>query len=366
MDNLKKVGKVEAIGLMVMIMINQIILNLGNVLILATGSSAWINIIYISILAVLFTLLICKLFQPFENADILDVSEFLGGKFLKIIIGIVYILFFLFLSALLLRYLTSSLKLIYFNNSPLVFLLLFFIVPSVIVVKMGIKAIAKVNLVFMPILLISMLVILFSTSKYFVPQRIFPIFGFGLNKTLLSGTINICSFISIGYLYFLIPILKDPKQFKKIAVSSIIFSAIYLFLSVICLLMMFPFISFTDEMLSIYLLTRMIEFGRFLQRIDAIFILIWILSMLSFISISSFLISDIFKKLTKIKDSKYIVYCIGGLLFSIALSIKNIAIIKYLENIVLKYIILVVVFIISLIILVLGYFKKKRKVLNEN
>ena len=94
-------------------------------------------------------------------------------------------------------------------------------------------------------------------------------------------------FLVMSYLYFLIPILKNPEQFKKVAFISTIISAIYLFLSVICLLMMFSFISFSEELLSVYLLTRMIEFGRFFQRIDAIFILIWILAMISFLSISS-------------------------------------------------------------------------------
>lgn len=367
MDNLQKIGKFEAIGLILMIMINQIILNLGNTLILTTGSSSWINIIYITILTIFIILLICKLFKPFEVSDLLDVSEFLGGNFLKIIVGILYLIFFLFLAGILLRYLANSLKLIYFNNTPLTFLLFFLIVPSIIVARMGIKTISKVNLIFMPILLISMLIILFATSKYFVPQRFFPIFGFGLDKIFLSGTINICSFVGLAYLYFLIPVLKEPKQFKKIALSSIIISAIYLFLSVICLIMMFPFISFTDEMLSIYLLARMIEFGRFLQRIDAVFILIWILSMLSFLSISSFLICYIYKKLTKIKDYRCISYSVGGLLFSIALIIENIAIIKYIENVILKYLILVLIFAISLTILILAYFKKKKRtVLNEN
>ena len=62
MDSIQKIGKLEAAGIIIMIMINQIIINFPNSIITTTGSAAWINVIYISIIAIIFCLLICKLF----------------------------------------------------------------------------------------------------------------------------------------------------------------------------------------------------------------------------------------------------------------------------------------------------------------
>ena len=183
MSTSQKIGTIEAIALIVIIIINQIILNLPNTIITSTGSSSWLNVIYITIIAIIFCSLICKLFKPFNSDDILGISEYLGGKTLKVIIGIAYFAFYIFIAGILLRYLTNCIKLIYFKDTPLVFLLLFFLFPTVIACKSGLKAIAQVNLLFMPILLISMLIILFATVKDFVPQRIFPVLGFGADKT---------------------------------------------------------------------------------------------------------------------------------------------------------------------------------------
>ena len=341
--------------------INQIILNLPDVIISTTGSSSWINVIYISIIAIIFCALICKLFKPFNSNDILDVSEYLGGKVLKFIIGIAYFAFFIFISGISLRYLANSIKLIYFEETPIIFLLMFFFFPTVIACKSGIKNIAQVNLMFMPILLISMLIILFATVKDFIPQRIFPILGFGADKTFLVGINNIFAFSGFAYLYFLIPILKNPEQFKKVAFISTIISAIYLFLSVICLLMMFSFISFSEELLSVYLLTRMIEFGRFFQRIDAIFILIWILAMISFLSISSFFSIYVVDKLVRFKNPDELSYCIASFIFVVALSIKNIAQIKFIQDAVFKYVIISLVFVVSFIILILANLKHRKE-----
>lgn len=54
MSTYQKIGTVEAIALIVTIIINQIILNLPDVIISTTGSSSWINVIYISIIAIIF------------------------------------------------------------------------------------------------------------------------------------------------------------------------------------------------------------------------------------------------------------------------------------------------------------------------
>ena len=126
MNVLQKIGKFEAIALLVMVSMNQIFLNSSNIIIVGTGTSGWINVIIISIIALLFCLLICKLFKPFPTKDIVDISEYLGNKILKTIVGTLYILFFIFISAIILRYLTNSLKLIYFEKSPIVFLLILF------------------------------------------------------------------------------------------------------------------------------------------------------------------------------------------------------------------------------------------------
>ena len=71
----------------------------------------------------------------------------------------------------------------------------------------------------MPFLLLSILVILFSTVKDFIPEQIYPIMGFGADKTFIQGVSNIFAFSGFAYIFFLAPILNHPEDFKKIAIS---------------------------------------------------------------------------------------------------------------------------------------------------
>lgn len=360
----EKISKFEAISLILIIVINEIVLNIPNIILLSTGSSAIINIVYVSILATIFAIILSKLFQNFSGKDILDISEYVGGKYLKIIVGILFILFFIMLSALSSRYLSNSIKIIYFNKSPLVFLLLFFIIPAIIANKIGLKSISGINLIIISIVIISLSILLISSCHYFDIQGLLPIFGNGLNKTFLIGATNIFAFTGLVYLYFLPPLLKDFKDFKNITIISTIVSAILLVLSTASLMLTLTYIIGTDEIISIYLLTRIIRLGNFLERLDALFIFVWFLSLLSSLSLTFFYILNILKKISNIETTKPLCTPLGFIVLGSSLLIKNYSQMKYWGSIVYKYSFIVLVFGVGLIILILANVKYRRK--NKN
>ena len=361
MDKIERIGALEAICLIITVTVNQIIFNAPNLILQSSGSSAWINVIYISIIAIIFTYIIFKIFKNFPSSDIVDISDYLGGKILKYIIGIAYIAFFFIVNFICICYFANALKLIYFHNTPLVILLILFIIPPIVINKYGLKSISSVNLAFIPFVFLSIIILFIGASSEFDFNNIFPLFGFGVKETFLYGFTNLFSFSGIGFLFFLNPFLKKHGDFKKIAITSIIISALYLFLSVLCLLLSYYFMTTNDQLSSLYLLTRMVEFGTFLQRVDAIFILIWILNNFSFTAISTFFIITISKKLIKVKDAKQLIYPLSALTFSLCLAFNNIADIKYFAKTYFINIMLILIFIISLIILIFANIKLKRQ-----
>ena len=362
----EKIGKIEAICLMLIIVVNEMIINVPNMIILDTKTGSTLNMIFVSILAIVFTYVICKLFKPFYGKDILDVSEYVGGKILKTIIGTLFILFFIFLSSLSVRYLANSIKVIYFANSPLVFILLFFLIPALFINKFGLKAISGVNLIFMPLFLISFIFLMISAYEHFTIERLFPILGNGFFDTFIRGSTNIYAFTGLAFLYFMPALLKDSKDFKKFSIISIIISAIFLFVSTLSLIMVFPAITSTDETLSVYLLTRLVEIGDFLERLDALFVFIWVIALISLLSLFFFFILQIFKKISKIEDSKVLIWPLGLIILGNCLIFGNLSTLKFLARVIYKYSTLILIFGIAFIVLIVANIKyKKTRNLNE-
>ncbi len=359
MNAVEKIGKVEAIALFITICVNQIIFDIPNEIFMSTGTGAWVNTIYISILALIITVIIYKLFKKFPNKDIVDISEYIGGKILKIITSIIFLMCFIGISAFCVRYFTNSIRIIYFTSTPIAFLLILFLIPAVLSNKFGLKAISGVNLILVPILLISTVVLFFANVREFNFSNLFPFLGYGTNSVFLSGASNIFCFVGLLYLFFLPPYLKAHKHFKTISISYVIFAGIYLLFTILSLLMSLASISLTDELFSIYLLSRLIEFGNFFQRIDAVFIFLWFLAVFSFISFTFFITLHIFKKVTKIKHSKEMVYSLASIVFACSLIFKNIANADYFARDVFRISSLCIIA-FSIILLIIANIKHKR------
>ncbi len=362
MSQTTKIGNIEAIFLIVTIMINHIILNLPKFLLDKTHSGSLLNIIFITLIVLGIVYFISKLLKRFPNMDILDISEFLGGKILKYTIGILFMIYFLFFAGVFLRSFCESIKIIYFPTTPVMFLIIFFIIGMMMTNRLGTNAIIRANLIFIPVILFTIILIFFANIGNFTMQRMFPLLGNGIMPTFLSGLSNIFAFGGIAFLYFIPPYLKDAKEFKKIAITSVILSGMWLLFSIATLLFIFPSIVTTDEILPLYFASRFIQFGRFFQRLDAAFLLIWIISMTSYLSITLSFATNIFKKVTSFKYPYLIVY--GGCLIVFLLSLipKNYVQVHFLETTIYQYFVLSLIFAISLSILIFATFKRRKQI----
>ena len=124
---------------------------------------------------------------------------------------------------------------------------------------------------------------------------------------------------------------------------------------------MIPSITEINNTLSIYILARNVKIGRFLQSIDAIFILIWIMSIFSYLAIVIHFVLSSFKKVANVKSETSMIYCFSAFLFTIAMLPKNIADTIFFESTFYKYASIIFVFFICSIILLFAYIKKKRE-----
>lgn len=353
-----KIGKFQAISLILIVMVNKILLNFPKEIIKQSKTGAAVNIIYVCILALFIALFISFLFKKFPDEDIIDISNFVGKKPLQILLGTAFIILFSTIIITVIYEFTNLLQVIYFPTTPVYLLLIAFFICMAISNHVGFKSILKTNSIIVILMLLSLIVIFLGTIQNLNIDRIYPILGTNLSNTFIKGSQNIFAYSSLIYLFFLSPLLKNKKDFKSVAIISTTITGLFLLFTITTLLTIFPFITHSEEVLSMYLLTRCIEFGEFLQRTDAIFILLWIISAFSYLSISLNFINQIFGKLTNCKSSNNYSYSFLGILFGLLILFQNQSLFKFLETIFYKYYIFALLG-SSLIILIIGNLKRK-------
>ena len=368
---IKQISNFQAIALILIIVTNHLILGTPRTLIAETGTGTILNMIYVFILAILLVFIITKLFSNFNGKDIIDISEFLGGKVLKVIVGIVFIIYFLVILSTTVRVIVQDLEIIYFQNISVYVLTLAILASIVFVYKYGSSAVVKCNSIIAPIVGIAILIIAFSNVQDFSLDRLFPILGFGAKETFITGASNIFAYSGLAILYFIMPMLKDSKIFKKVSIVSTILVGILIVGSVSSLVLSFPFIENINEISSLYVESRDISYWQVFQRIDGLFVFSWILALLSYISVVLFIIVVIFRKLTNAKKEFPVVLAFATITYVTTLIPNNIAMIRFLEDIVFKYTNIIVAIFLSLIILIFANIKykivnRKNTIINSN
>lgn len=353
-----KIGNKEAIALLVTITFNHIITNITKSILDTTSSASLINIIYIGLISIIFTSIICYFLNKFPTLDLIDISEYLGGKILKWIIGLFFVIYFIFFAGNLLNIFSLGLEIIYFQLVKTKYVVALLIIGAIITCIMKHNAIFRSTLIIFPLLIVSTIFLFVGDFRFFIFEKIYPLLGNGLESTFISGLSNMFVFQGLAYIYFIPSQLKEPHQLKKIAITSIVLSCVFLLICVAIILFMFNGFVETDELLPLYSAAKYVEFGSFFQKLDSAFVLIWIISFVNFLGLVLKFSSNILKKLANIENGNIFAYLLAFVLFFIGIWQKNYALSKFLANTVYKYTFFILIVVISILILLLATIKK--------
>lgn len=358
--SVSKISLVEAVALILIITINRLCVNMPQAILTSCGSSAILNIIYVSIIAIILTLLIVKLFKRFSNSDIIDVSEFLGGKFFKNLIGIILFAYIIFICATLLRDFVETIHIIYYTDTPILYLIGFFIIVCAIANLFGGKSIVKTNVILSVIMVISLLISFLSVVPNITVERALPILGYGAYNTFFTGISNLYAFNGLLVLYLVPPMLKDKKDFKKASLIAVSIAGVLLILATASILFAFSFSTIIEKISPLYMLLSNNVFGRYLQHPESVFVFTWILGFMTYVNICCMLLVGILKKLTNVKNSKPFVIPVCIIILIVAMLPNSIMQLREIGSSVSKYFATPLTFIVLPIILVFANSKHKK------
>lgn len=350
--NYTKLGNFEAICLIVVLFVNHLVLNLPQMILDNSGSASVLNCIYILVLVLIFAMLIIKLFKNFIGLDIIDISEYLGGKFLKVLVGLLCIGYLIVETAFLTKMFSKNLLLVYFDNYPISFIVLLFLIVGVAANIVGNKSIIKANTIIVPIALFSILLTVIFVIDLLRIERSLPIFATGASNIFLYGASNLFAFNGLFFLFFISPLLNKKEDMSKITFASVLICGLFLIFSIATLVFAFSDIYSISKLSPIYAIIVNSKFSGFLERPEIIFIFIWTLALMSFISIAIMFCLNIFKKLSHVKDTKSLAAAVGTIIFIIALLINNVFTLQHVANAFYKYGSLILIFGIFTIVLI--------------
>ncbi len=352
-----QINNKEAISLAVSSSLGITVLVSSQIIASECMSSSLINTGYISLIAIIITVLICLLYKRFIGISFLAITEYLGGKVLKFFVGIIFFIYFLFTASIVLCKTVNCLQIVYYPMTNISYTVLLFVISTCIACNLKNNGFLRATFIIVPIAFIAIFLIFVGNLKNFNYQNIFPILGNGVNATFFSGATHLFTFGSLAYILFLPQHLKRPEKFMTISIITTALSSILLTLIVATIILMFNKNVTSGQLFPLYISVRYIEFGTFFQRLDSAFLLILNIAICSFLGIYGNLCLDILKEITGITDARPISFPFVLLLYATTVYMDSFFELEIIQNAIFKTIFFTILG-IEFLILILSNFKK--------
>ena len=172
----------------------------------------------------------------------------------------------------------------------------------------------------MPIIFIAGIIIIRSLLEDIDLTNFTPIFGNGIKDVFLDGSFALGRYEVFFIFLLLAPSIKDLRKTVSktfLAASLLLLVCFFMFFGI------FPYPSITENYSLLYELVRMVSYGRFIQRIESIFLPIWLIATFMYFAITLSLSVQTLKKMFAITYYKRLVPSLAIIIISVSLLLHS-------------------------------------------
>ncbi len=319
MNNGFKIGSWEGISLIVNLISMQVFLNFPRTMIDGAGTAGWIQSMYVSVLVIIIFVILSKLYKNFNGKDIIEISEYLGGTIGRIVTGTLFAAYICMTVPIILREFGEHMKTVALPNSPISFILLFFIGAIITGSLFGIQMIARLTAIAVPLISIGYISILLGVSSYFDFSNIFPLLGSGSKAVFIDGMGRVSIYGAISVIFLIPHQIANPKIIPKVGFISLAVSGVFLTAGTLAYILVFEYPTNTQFFLPIYNMAKKIQYRRFYQRVEAIFVFSWASAGMLYLSTSFYTIILYLKKAFKLEYIRPLIFPTAIIVYTLSL-----------------------------------------------
>ena len=314
-----KFGVHEAICLVTISISNKLFSTTPGYLTRTVGNTGWYMTLISCVSALVFFTFIYLLLKRFSGKNIVEIYDAALGRVIGFIFSFALMVSFLGSSGIYTREFTDVMKVYVYPITPPGFLTGALLIVVAISAFLGLETIARVAKLAAYFALFAFLLLLILSSEYFRFAHIFPILGYGLGKTITSGILRSSAYSEVVVLAVFAGSLQGTGHIKKAGYISLFLSGFILSIILLCYTMVFEYTSTEEITAPIYVIARLIKFGAFFQRMDPLFLFLWIFTTIIYISIMFYSAVSIYCKIFRLQDTRPLIIPMAVLAFTAAI-----------------------------------------------
>ncbi|WP_066288174.1 GerAB/ArcD/ProY family transporter [Bacillus sp. FJAT-29937] len=342
----------------------------GNMLLLALNPTiidakqdAWISMLIAIILGIVIVLIATTVALFYPKQTLIEFCKQILGKWIGTTVLFCYFIQWYSVIGNILGEFAQFTITILLPRTPAWSLMITMLIVIIYVTNIGgIEGIARCSEVFGPLVLIMVISLITLTIPDLDFRKIFPIYSQNGYIQIIKGSFSPLSFIGESVIMMmLIAFMDEPKKGPSRAIWGLVLSGFLVTTATINVLMVFgPQIS-QKLLFPAIDMVRFISIMDFIQNLEIIAVLIWILSVFIKLSVYFFAASYGTAQLLKIKDWKKAIWFVAIVTFALAIFQPTITLfgVEYVKKYWVKYVLPINMVAIPILLLIVGGIRKR-------
>lgn len=318
-----KFGVQESISLISIIIVSKIFYSSPSVISRYVGTSTWYMTLISGITAAIAFTFIYLLLKRFPGKNIIEIFEIVLGKVIGPVFSGILTIWMIFYASTLLREFVDVLKVYVLPLSPVYYIVGLFMLGVIILSYVGLETIVRTGKLFVYTVLVGYLLLIVLSWQNYDFHRMFPIWGYGFKNTAIHGILRSSTYGDVIILAVIAGSLQGVSHIRKAGYISILISTLLISISFAAFTLAFPYYTLQEVTAPMYELATLIDYGRFFNRLDPIFLFIWIVSSLVSITAIFYISTSIYCKMFSIQEIKPVILPFAVIIFTAAIIPPN-------------------------------------------
>ncbi|MEK5235176.1 endospore germination permease [Paenibacillus sp. FSL L8-0470] len=227
------------------------------------------------------------------------------------ILGLLMLQFYLDTSATILREFVNFIKDNVLIDTPVTVMTILILLITIYMVRQGLESIARVNSLVLLLYFFFVPLYLFGLYRDMDVHQLLPVFDHSLASLTLAGITPATWMSEVAVLLFLAPYLQNPQKARIAGWAGLLFVAVLMMFSLVTTLMVFGSEFIKLSTYPGFSTAGVVHIGRFIEKLDILFISYWVLSIYLKFSIFLFATVECFKQTFRVNSSRPFIGALG-------------------------------------------------------
>ena len=271
-----RVGVAELTALLTIYTATDVFLSYPARVAAETATSAWMIPLVSGTIVLAAFLIMHACMRGFPDHDILQLADRFLTPYVAVPLALLLVAFLFFQTALTMREFTETVVTTVLPTTPAVLVALTFLLVALYYAHKGLEGLTRVAILLAAVFAVGIAALLLLPMTWFDSRLLLPLAGRGVASTLYYGAVNSSMFLNVLMLAVTYKSVRNQEHFLRAGTVSIIVTAVLMSLVVVVYLGTFGSAPTGRTPFPLYQLARLIYVGRFIQRLEAVFVFLWV------------------------------------------------------------------------------------------